>query len=218
MVLADKQIAGLVAQGHAAPALFFLMAKVVREPTPRPEQGVLERLAKGDGAALRTLFDAHGGQALAVALRVLRNAAEAEEVVQETFVEVWKRAAQYDGSRGGAQAWILTIARTRAIDRLRTRDSAHRTALSAASEPGTARAAVPLELAEQRQDRERVASALETLPTEQRTAVELAYFEGLTHKEISEKTQTPLGTVKTRMRLALEKLAAKLGDGSGERP
>jgi RNA polymerase sigma-70 factor (ECF subfamily) len=218
MVVSQNQIAGALTPGHAAPVLFFLMAKVVPEARIRPEQGVLDRLARGDASALRSLFDTHGGQALAVALRVLRNASEAEEVVQETFVEVWKRAAQYDGTRGGAQAWILTIARTRAIDRLRSRDSAQRAAHAAAIEPAPPRAAVPLELVEQRQDRERVALAMETLPAEQRAAVELAYFEGLTHREISEKTQTPLGTVKTRMRLALEKLADKLGDGSGGRP
>lgn len=220
MVLAQphNRIAALSLPVQAAAALLFLMAKVLPAAPDPTAQRVLARLADGDGSALKSLFEAHGGQAMAVALRVLRNASEAEEVVQETFVEVWKRAAQYDGTRGGPQAWILTIARTRAIDRLRSRDSARRTAQAAAVEPESGRLPVPLELVEQRQDRERVALALESLPPEQRAAIELAYFEGLSHREIAEKTQTPLGTVKTRMRLALEKLADRLRDASGGRP
>ena len=154
---------------------------------------------------------------MAIALRVLKDRTEAEDVVQETFLEIWKRAAEFDANRGGADAWIVTIARSRAIDRLRSRDSAARAATASATPAPLPRAAPPLELAEERQNRERIAAALATLPSEQRAAIELAYFEGLTQREISERTGDPLGTVKTRVRLAIEKLAAIL-EGGGPPP
>src|SRR5689334_24738776 len=99
------------------------MAKAVAGLGLARERELLSRLAQGDPRALKALFDLHAPQAMAVAQRVLRSPAEAEEVVQETFVDVWRRGKEYDPARGGALAWILTIARTRAIDRLRTRDS-----------------------------------------------------------------------------------------------
>ena len=186
------------------------MTQVVADPR-RSQEPLLVRVSEGDAGALRALYDAHASRAMAVALRILSSRADAEEVVQETFVELWKRAAQFDSARGDGLSWILTIARTRAIDRLRARNTATRIALVASAQPVAPAGAVPLELVEQRQDRERVAEALSGLPAEQRGALELAYYEGLTHREIAERTQTPLGTVKTRLRLALEKLAHLLG-------
>jgi len=190
--------------------VLFLMTQVVADPR-RSQEPLLVRVSEGDAGALRALYDAHASRAMAVALRILSSRADAEEVVQETFVELWKRAAQFDSARGDGLSWILTIARTRAIDRLRARNTATRIALVASAQPVAPAGAVPLELVEQRQDRERVAEALSGLPAEQRGALELAYYEGLTHREIAERTQTPLGTVKTRLRLALEKLAHLLG-------
>jgi RNA polymerase sigma-70 factor (ECF subfamily) len=202
-------IAPGLAVGHAARSLFFavLTAPGGGDAVPPNETDLLARLARGDARALKALFDAHGPQALAVALRILRSPSEAEEVVQDTFVEVWRRGAEYDASRGGPIAWILTIARTRAIDRLRARDSSARTEAQVAAQPAPPRAPSALELVERRQERERVQAALAALPEEQRAALELAYFEGLTHREIADRTQTPLGTVKTRLRLALEKVS-----------
>lgn len=152
---------------------------------------------------------------MAIALRILRSRTEAEDVVQDTFVEIWRRAADYDEARGGVPAWVATIARTRAIDRRRSRDSAARATAGAKAEPEPDRGPEPIELAEKRQDRERVAEALAALPAEQRTAVELAYFEGLTQREIAARTGDPLGTVKTRVRLALVKLANLLAPVEG---
>jgi RNA polymerase sigma-70 factor, ECF subfamily len=179
-------------------------AKAVSDDAP-----LLARVVRGDGAALKTLYDRHGARVLAVALRVLSAASEAEEIVQETFVEVWRRAREYDERRGGAAAWITTIARNRAIDRLRKRGSTARTASAAAEQP-VAPPPSPLEDVELRIERERIGVAMAALPEEQRRSIELAFFEGRTHQEIAELTGTPLGTIKTRVRLGMEKLAALL--------
>ncbi len=149
-------------------------------------------------------------------LRVLGSRADAEEVLQETFLEVWRRAREFDPSRGGVETWVTTIARTRAIDRRRAMGTVARIAEDVTHQPPptSATPVSPAEAASQGQDRARVAAAMRELPPEQRAVVELAYFEGLSQREIAERTGDPLGTVKTRARLALEKLAALLRDSA----
>jgi len=181
------------------------------------DAALLVRVSGGDALALRALYERCGARALAVAYRVLGARSEAEDVVQETFVQVWRQAATYDASRGGAAAWIVTIARSRALDRLRARAAAERAAVRSGDETEVASGPAPAEAAEQRQTRERVLAALAVLPREQRSAIELAYWEGLSHSEIAARLGDPLGTVKTRVRLGLAKLAALLRDaGLGE--
>ena len=170
---------------------------------------LVRRLARRDVQALRTLYDRHGGLAMAIALRVLGNRADAEELVQETFIEVWRRAADFDERRGTVGAWLSTIARTRAIDRLRAAGSAARVSDAVASLPA-APIPSPADLASRNEAGATLRSGLATLPAEQRTAIELAYFEGLSQREIAERTGEPLGTVKTRVRLAMEKLSTFL--------
>jgi RNA polymerase sigma-70 factor (ECF subfamily) len=181
------------------------------------DRELLGRVARGDVAALRTIYDEHAPRAMAIASRILRSAQDAEDVVQETFLELWRRARQFDASRGGAVAWVVTIARSRAIDRLRAAGTAGRAAQQAAEDEELAPTAFPaphLE-AERRRDEARVASALRALPAEQRRAIELAYFEGLSQTEIASKTGSPLGTVKMRVKLAIAKLAALLKEDEG---
>lgn len=192
-------------------------AASAREST---ERALLERIARGDQAALKSLYERCSGRAYAIALRILRWKAEAEEVLQETFLHVWNRAREYDGTRGGPEAWIVTIARSRAIDRLRSSGVAARAVESQRSELAgpPVSGPLPLEAAEARQNREHVEGALKELPPEQRAVVELAYFEGLTQREIAERTGDPLGTVKTRVRLALTKLASLLQSVGVEEP
>ena len=176
---------------------------------PRPVDGdaeLLARVARGDRAALAALYQALAGQALAVALRVLGSRADAEEVLQDAFVEVWTRARSFDAERGGARAWVLAIARNRAIDRLRRRGAVARLVTGAANEP-TASGTTPLEMVEQRQARDKIQAALRELSPEQRQVLELGYFEGLSQSEIAARLDEPLGTVKTRVRAALQKLA-----------
>jgi RNA polymerase sigma-70 factor (ECF subfamily) len=171
------------------------------------------RVALGDSAALRQIYDRCVGRAYAIALRILRTRADAEEVIQETFLQVWKKAREYDPRRGGLEAWVVTIARTRAIDRMRGRGAATRLTEHVQFEPvpESARPLQPDVVAESHQEQARVRAALAQLPLEQRAVLELAFYEGLSHRDISERTGQPLGTVKTRVRLGMLKLSTLLG-------
>jgi RNA polymerase sigma-70 factor (ECF subfamily) len=160
---------------------------------------VIARIARGERGALRSAYDAFAGRAMAIALRILGSAEEAEEVVQDTFVEVWRRAAEYQRERGTPGAWIAAMARSRAIDRLRDRNRDEKAIRALASQPPRDPEPPPSESA-----------ALAALPAEQRRTVELAYFGGLTQSEIARATGDPLGTVKTRIRLGMAKLADAL--------
>jgi RNA polymerase sigma-70 factor, ECF subfamily len=190
------------------------LGRPATKPSDRErDHELLRRVARGDVAALRVLYDEHASRALTIANRILRDSTEAEDVVQETFIDLWRRSAQFDSTRGGAAAWIVTIARSRAIDRLRASGTAGRAIAGVATSPELLLASQvppPHEAEERRRDEERVAGALATLPPEQREAIELAYFEGLTQSEIATQTGRPLGTVKMRVKLAIAKLAALL--------
>lgn len=169
-----------------------------------------DRLARGDRTALAALFERFGGTAFSIALRVLKSRAEAEEVVQETFLEVWRRAGHYSPERAAFGAWVATIARTRSIDRLRAVQSRERTREAVGAHLPGEGARAPDEVVDGERNALRVREALEQLPAEQREVLELAYFEGLSQQEISTRTRTPLGTVKTRARLGSRKLALML--------
>ena len=172
-------------------------------------------MAAGEVAALRALYDEHAPRALGIALRILRSLEEAEDVVQETFLEVWRRSAQFDHGRGSALAWIVTIARSRAIDRFRASRAAGRVLGGAVADENVLRTALPspADRMDERREGARVAKALAALPTPQRETIELAYFEGLSQSEIAARTGTPLGTVKMRVKLAIDKLAGLLEEG-----
>jgi RNA polymerase sigma-70 factor (ECF subfamily) len=169
---------------------------------------VLSRLARGDGEALAALYDRHSRAVYSLALRILGDTREAEEAVQDVFAQAWRQASRYDTSRGAVVAWLLMMTRSRSIDRVRSRRGLppvaadNEIALGVLSDPsaGPERAALTAE----RQSS--VRQALERLPLVQRLAIELAFFEGLTHVEIAEQLEVPLGTIKTRIRLGLMKL------------
>jgi RNA polymerase sigma-70 factor (ECF subfamily) len=162
-----------------------------------PQDAVLRRLVSGDHAALGEFYDRYAGLVNGVAFRILRDAAEAEEVVQEVFVQIWRQAVRYDPARGSVEAWIATIARSRALDRMRRRVS--RREEPGESAPGASDVPRTVEALA-------VRKALESLSADQRKALELAYYEGLTQAEIAERLGEPLGTVKTRIRTAMIRL------------
>jgi RNA polymerase sigma-70 factor, ECF subfamily len=184
-------------------------------PDRSRDRALLARVAAGDVAALRAVYDAHAPRAMAIAVRILHSTEEAEDVVQETFIELWRRSAQFDGARGSAVAWIVTIARSRAIDRLRAAKTAGRFFGGAPAKQDLVNTALPspVDVAEERRDEARVATALAALPAEQRETIELAYFEGLSQSEIAVKTGRALGTIKMRVKLAIAKLTGLLKEG-----
>lgn len=163
----------------------------------------MERMVQRDEAALEALYDRYAGLLSSVLNRILRDAQAAEEILQDIFYQLWRTAAQFDPSRGSLPGWLMVIARNRAISRLRHHNPAAGEELleNTVSLPFNLEGAIA-----QKELMGRVKGAIETLPKEQRAAVELAYFEGLTHSEIAERTGDPLGTVKTRLRTALETL------------
>ena len=177
-----------------------------------PEPGkqaseLVARIALKDKRAMQALYERLAPHALALARRLVGRLGEAEDVVQEAFIEVWKRADQFDPRRGSGEAWVFGIVRNRAIDRLRHRTVVLRVLPGVQEQALRENATVtPLEEASARQTRQAVILALGDLPQEQRAALELAYYEGLSHSQIAARTGDPLGTVKTRIRAAMEKL------------
>jgi RNA polymerase sigma-70 factor (ECF subfamily) len=177
----------------------------------------LTRAAAGDGAALASLYDRHARVVYSIALRIVGDEGEAEDVVQDVFAQAWRQAGRYDASRGTVEAWLLTMARTRAIDRLRARRARPDSrATDVESTQPAAPTPDPGDVLTAARDAARVRAALHDLPFVQRLAIELAYFEGLTQTEIADRLETPLGTVKTRIRLGLLKLRDALsGNAAG---
>jgi RNA polymerase sigma-70 factor, ECF subfamily len=190
-----------------------------RDQAPVPvdhDRALLRRMAGGDEAALGALYDLWSERVHTLAFWILKDADDAEDVVEETFWQIWRTADRYQGGRSAGSTWIMMIARSRALDRLRARKrradwaSSPVTVGALQDGMGNAPAEQPGSRLEQGDQQARLVSALAALPPEQRTALELAYFEGLSHGEIAERTAQPLGTVKTRIRLAMQKLRQAL--------
>jgi len=168
----------------------------------------LRRVVSGDQGAAAVLYDRHARPLYSLILRILGDETEAEDVLQEVFVQAFRQAGRYDASRGVVAAWLLMMARSRAIDRLRARRSRveGRTGeLQVLNDVPDAQPDVASALLDEERTR-LVREALAELPLLQRMAIELAYYEGLSHTEIAERLEQPLGTVKTRIRLGLLKL------------
>jgi RNA polymerase sigma-70 factor, ECF subfamily len=174
---------------------------------------LLSRMADGDETALALLYDSLSERVHTLAYWILKDADDAEDVMEETFWQAWRSASQFDRQRASASTWLLMITRSRALDRLRAqRRRADRTAAAAATfledlNGNVRTSALQPEVPE---SGAKLSAALAALPPEQRQALQLAYFGGLTHAEISEQIAQPLGTVKTRIRLAMQKLREQL--------
>ena len=178
---------------------------------------LVERVATGDQSALAALYDATNRFIYSLVLRVLGDTCSAEEVLIDVYTQLWRQAASYDPNRGAPLAWMATIARSRAIDRLRSgwQDQHRKESLDVLGD-APANAASPEEAAAASERQRLVREALNLLTPEQRRVIELAYYSGLSHSEIAEKLNQPLGTVKTRTRLGMMKLREALAPLLGE--
>lgn len=173
-------------------------------------------VAEGNAQALASLYDEASGVLYGFALRILGNAADAEEVLLEVFEQVWRTARSFDPARSSVWRWLTLLTRSRAVDRLRAsankrkREEPPPTDGWEISSPGPS----PVETSMFRQQQLRIRESLKALPREQRQALELAYFSELTHVEIAATLRVPLGTIKTRIRMGMEKLRMALGESS----
>ena len=180
---------------------------------PSDERELVQKCSNGDTAALETLYDRYSSTVCALALRVCGNRAEAEEITQEVFWQLWKQATRFDPARGSLASWLFTMTRNRALDGLRARGSAGdavaRAAQASTDDPPSS--TTPEGSSSEGERARAVRRALGELPTPQREALELAYYAGLSHSEIAAKTGEPLGTIKSRIAQAVAKLRSALG-------
>ena len=177
------------------------------------------RIQAADESALSALYDRWVNQVYSIAVHILGCADEADDIVERTFSQIWKDAVRYDPSRGSVGSWIVFIARSHALTRRRSdvrrvRHDELRT--SYMENEGAVSAASPLQDVEASEDRALIRGAVDRLPEEQQRVVTMAYFDGLSQTEIAERLGVPLGTVKTRVRLAINKLRASLGRLQGD--
>jgi len=175
------------------------------------DQQVLERLTRGEPEALAELYDRHARAIYSLAIRIVRDQSDAEDIVQEVFSQAWRQAGRYDSARGNVVAWLLTLTRSRAIDRLRGRRARPWEAAEGQTPAMLPAGGLAPDLAaESAEAVSLLRGALESLPLVERTALELAYFEGLTHTEVAARLEMPLGTVKTRIRQGLLRLRSAM--------
>jgi RNA polymerase sigma-70 factor, ECF subfamily len=176
------------------------------------DEDLMQLVRKGDSAAFEVVYDRHSTAAYSLAYRMVGSRNAAEDVVQEAFLSLWRSGARYDRARGSVRTWVLGIVHNRAIDALR-RSLVHdrrRASDEGIEERFEARERTDVEAARNDEARE-LHTALRTLPAEQSRVIELAYFGGFSHSEIAKMLETPIGTVKGRMRLGLEKMRGQLG-------
>jgi len=173
------------------------------------DDAVLDLLARSDDSALAELYDRYGGPAYRLALRVVRDAALAQDAVQDAFLTAWRTASGFDPRRGSVSTWLLTLVHRRAVDVVRREDRRRGSPLDGAP---VASGDATDETAETRELRRDVQAALKELSTAEREALELAYYGGLSQSEIAEKLGVPLGTVKSRMFAGLARLRDALGE------
>ncbi|GAA4373639.1 ECF RNA polymerase sigma factor SigK [Nocardioides caricicola] len=189
---------------------------------PSPDDGasgpdladLLRRSGRGDEAAFAALYDASAARVYGLAVRVVRDPAQAEEVTQESFLEIWRTAGRFDPARGSALSWLLTITHRKAVDRVRSAEASSRreTTYEQRNQPVAHDATA--EAAEASMEARRVRGALANLTEVQREAVSLAYLGGYTHTEVATMLDLPVGTAKTRIRDGMIRLRDALGVGS----
>ncbi|HEY8448180.1 MAG TPA: sigma-70 family RNA polymerase sigma factor [Thermomicrobiales bacterium] len=192
------------------------------DQTAASDAELIARASEGDARALETLYDRYARVVYSFALRIVGDPQVAEELMQEVFFRAWQQGRAFRSSRGSFITWLLSITHNLSIDELRKRRRRPQRAENNHEEDQPLLSDMPDESQNIEEEvwlttlRERIAKALETLPPAQREAIELAYFQGLTQREVAERLGEPLGTIKTRMRLGMQKLREQLGDELGE--
>jgi RNA polymerase sigma-70 factor (ECF subfamily) len=177
------------------------------------DEEVMQLVGDGDPRAFELLYDRHGGAAFSLAYRMVGSRGMAEDITQEAFLSIWRSRMRYDAARGSVRTWVLGIVHNRTIDALR-RGAAHerrREQFEGVEERHEAPERTDVEAA-RREEARSVRTALDSLPADQRRTIELAYFGGFSHSQIAELLGEPIGTIKGRMRLGLEKLRHQLAD------
>jgi RNA polymerase sigma-70 factor (ECF subfamily) len=190
------------------------MRVVSRDIRNLADEEVMQLVGEGNTRAFELIFDRHGGAAFSLAYRMVGNRVTAEDISQEAFLSIWRSRVRYDQSRGSVRTWVLGIVHNRAIDALR-RGAVHdrrKETMDGVEERHEAPERTDVEAA-RREEARTVRTALDTLPAEQRRTIELAYFGGFSHSEIAQLLGEPIGTVKGRMRLGLDKLRRQLAEG-----
>jgi RNA polymerase sigma-70 factor, ECF subfamily len=194
----------------------WLVSENAPTPTVGSDRELVARAARGDEQAIGTLYDRYGAVLHAVAYRVVGQRADAEDVVIEAFAQAWRDATRFEATRSSVAGWLTMIARSRALDVVRARRRRDRITASAAAEQPQRSPAMgdwrtdPFDSYDHAERRQQVQAALQTLSPPQRQAIELAFFEGLSQSEIAERLKEPLGTIKTRVRLGMQKLRDSL--------
>ena len=182
----------------------------IPQSSPAAAPDLVARIAGGDQAAFEQLYDQSSSLLFTLVSRIVGDPGDAADLLQEVYLEVWRKASNYDRARGAPMAWLVTLARSRAIDRVRALGSRGKGVTASLDDTPASDLiaggadALAVHAAKERQAL--VWKAIEVLPLVQRQAIALAYYEGLTHVEISERLNVPLGTIKTRIRLAMDKL------------
>src|SRR5437867_7389827 len=178
------------------------------EPSSTVDRELLARVAKGDQEAFERLYEQTSSLLYTLVSRIVGKPGEAADLLQEVYLEAWRKASNYDSARGAPMAWLVTLARSRAIDWVRALAARSKTASLDDTPPTQLVAQDPnaLDIRAANERQTLVRASLESLPPVQRQVIELAFYEGLTHTEISERLNVPLGTNKTRIRLAMVKL------------
>jgi RNA polymerase sigma-70 factor (ECF subfamily) len=205
----DGHHAGRHRAGTLSRARFSRRASM---PTTNPLDALMARVADGDTDAFSRLYDQTSAMVYGLARRVVRSEAMAEEVTQEVFLQVWRKSAEFDPARGAVKTWIATLAHRRAVDAVRRSQSSRDREAKVPEDPpapDVAEAAIVTD------EQERVRAALGALTDLQLQVIEMSYFGGLTYREVAERLDTPLATVKTRIRDGLMRMRAALGDDNG---
>ena len=175
----------------------------------KPDQVLIEQVSKGDKGAFKEIYSRFSQVTYNLALRMLRDKGDAEEVVQEIFLQIWNKANSYDPERGAVSTWVLSIARSRSIDKLRSVGYRNKN-IEIDEEKVNSNVDLSRNIEDRDESKNVIKQALESLPEKQRVAIELVYFGGLTHIEAADKLNEPVGTIKTRIRLGVMKLKDKI--------